>query len=376
MISFTEKADGKGRIIMGMKNYLFGVGPTYVSRNVASAFMSPLYGCQHNSTKKTVLHIGEKINKLLDDERCSFVIPGTGSTGMEACVVNLFQKSDKVLVCNGGVFATRFLNMCKIHNVDVYELDNERGYGCNCKNLESLLRKEKFSWVCIMHIETATGVMDKLDQVSQIVHKYGARLLVDAVASFGGVELFTSTTKIDVLYSASQKCLSAPVGLALISCSKDTMLSLKENGSVKSWCWDFVNIYEHVQRGVYPFTTAISLIEALERALDNIINFGMKQYFSLQYECSEIIKKALLDNGFRVYANNEYEAPMVKTYIAPKNLDVIDMREWLVSNCNIIVAGGIGDLKSSSIRVGTMGRSACLRDAEYFCSVVTQYMKG
>ncbi len=358
-----------------MRNILFGVGPTYVSTDVASAFMSPLYGCQHYNTKKTVLSIGEKINELLDEKRCSFVIPGTGSVGMEACVVNLFQKSDRILICNGGVFATRLLNMCKIHDIEVVEIKNDTGYGCNCQKLETLLKQEKFTWVCIIHIETSTGVMDKIDKISQITHMYGVKLLVDAVASFGGVELFTSATKIDVLYSASQKCLSAPVGLSLISCSIDTMHYLNEKGSIRSWCWDFANIYEHVKRGVYPFTTAISLIDAMEKSLDNIIKTGLKQYCNLQRECSEMIKNILLDHDFSIYADSEYEAPMVKTYIAPKNIDIINMRKWLISNYKIIIAEGLGDLKTSTIRVGTMGNSACLSDAERFCYAIKKYLK-
>lgn len=358
-----------------MKNILFGVGPTYVSEDVASAFMLPLYDCKHNNTKRIVWSIEEKINELLDEKRCSFVIPGTGSTGMEACVVNFFKKGDKVLVCNGGVFATRLLDMCKIHGVDVVELRSVKGFGCDCQKLEDLLKQEKFTWVCIIHIETSTGILDKIDKISRIVHLYGARLLVDAVASFGGVELFTSATKIDVIYSASQKCLSAPVGLSLISCSKDMMLYLKEKGSIRNWCWDFVNIYEHVQRGVYPYTTAISLIAALERSLDNIINVGLKQYCDLQRKCSEMIKDVLLNNDFSIYADSEYEAPMVKTYIVPKKINIIDMREWLISNYNIFIAEGLGDLKISTIRVGTMGNSACFSDSEYFCCAIKRYLK-
>lgn len=358
-----------------MKSILLGVGPTNISNEAISVFDHSLYGCEHSLTKEKVINLENHINDLIGEQRCSFVIPGTGSTGMEACIVNILRENDKVLVCNGGVFASRLTTMCKRFKVDVTEIKANLGKGIDCAQLENLMKKDRYKLVCVIHVETSTGVMENIFEISRIVHNYGAIFLVDAVASFGGVALDTIKNDIDIFYSASQKCLSAPVGLSIISCSRKMMNFLSEQKSVRSWCWDYVNIYEHVKRGVYPFTTPISLIETLDKSLITIKKFGVEKYYRQQFVCSELVKKTLLQYNFKVFAKKEYEAPMVKTYIVPNGVDIIHMRKWLAKNYNIFVAGGLGDLKESTIRLGTMGNSANNDDIECFVSAIRRYME-
>lgn len=341
-----------------MNNILLGVGPTQISPEAILAFKKEIYDCEHEATKNIVMGLEKKINYLFNCSRCSFVIPGTGSTGMEACLTNLIIPKDVVVVCVNGTFGKRIADIASILKAHVIKVESNIGEGVDLKKLEDILSKYTVKLVCLVHVETSTGTMDSIENVSKLTRKYGTLFLLDAVASLGGCDLCLDKFEVDMVYSTTQKCLNGPAGLTIISCTNYIMNYLKKTQSRRSWCWDFVNIYEHVQRGVYPFTTPISLIYTLDKILDSIATIGVYEYYDRQYECSEMIKNELCRRGFRLVTNDGYEAPMLKVFMVPEGVDVFRLKKRLQNDFGIMISTGLGSIKEKTIRIGTMGNSA------------------
>jgi len=77
----------------------------------------------------------KKFAKAGDDARVVF-ITGSGTAAMEATVMNVFDKTDKVLVVNGGSFGQRFVELCQIHEIPYEEIKLEKGKALKKEQLD------------------------------------------------------------------------------------------------------------------------------------------------------------------------------------------------------------------------------------------------
>ena len=121
----------------------------------------------------------------------TMAISGTGSAGMEACVANLIEPGDEMIVCVNGVFGGRMRDVAAALRGDGSQRRSGRGAQSidPQKVAEALKAHPKPKVVGIVHAETSTGALQPLEEISKLVHDAGALLLVDAVTSLGGMDL-------------------------------------------------------------------------------------------------------------------------------------------------------------------------------------------
>lgn len=342
---------------------LFNVGPTKLHSSVMSGMTKPFNGCTSKESINVVRNVGIRINRLLNDnDRYSFAIPGSGSTAMEVCVNNFAHPGDEVLVCSSGVFGDRMIEMFRRRQAKVTTIHSDRtGGGIGFSSVEKLLQTKKFSLIALVHLETSTGVLQPLKEIFDLAQKYKALLMVDMVSSLGGMKIDLSKIDIDIIYSSSQKCLSAGTGLGIISINQTAYQYIQNSSNPVPWCWDIELIVGYIKRGLYPFTTPIIQLNALNEALKYIESVGYDAYFSIQQECGAFIKKEMLNIGFSLLTEPEYESPFLKVFLSQKtssSMDMLQFKDILLQDYNIAVAGGLGKYKHTTIRIGTMGTSA------------------
>ena len=147
-------------------------------------------------------------------DELSDVTSGTGTSGMETTVANLVQDGTRVHVVVSGYFGDRIAQMCQRYGATVTRLDVEWGRACDPEALRRALAAAPADLVALVHAETSTGVLHPIRDLAAVAREGGALVLVDAVTSFGGHELDLAAWGVDACYSCTQKCLSAPAGLA------------------------------------------------------------------------------------------------------------------------------------------------------------------
>lgn len=305
-----------------MSKILLGVGPTKINKDALREFRGDIELCRTDFSRNLVKNQVQKLNYFFGENRYSFAIPGSGSVGMEACLSNLLQSGDVIVVGVAGIFGWRIVEMAKRLGVQVLVVEADLGKGVQLEKIIELLRHYKVKLVCLVHLETSVGVLQNLDSgFSNFLKERGTLLLLDVVASYGGIELELDKWGVDIAYASTQKCLSAPSGLALISYNDNARREIEKNAQKVNWCYDFSNIYRHISEGVYPYTTPLFLLNVLDSILNYIMKFGKETYINKQRHSGTRVKEIFESIGLKMLPESIWEAPQVKVFYTPPELD-------------------------------------------------------
>jgi alanine-glyoxylate transaminase/serine-glyoxylate transaminase/serine-pyruvate transaminase len=344
---------------------LLGPGPSNVHPRVYKAMMTPVIG-----------YLDPVFIQLMDDTQrplrtvfrtendMTMAISGTGTCGMEAAIYNVVEPGDGVIVCQNGYFGTRMADMTKRIGGEVTLIEQEWGRIIEPEQVEDALKAagRKVKVVTIVHGETSTGILQPLEEISRIVHEHGALLLVDAVTSLAGCELLIDEWGVDVCYSGTQKCLSAPPGMAPLTLSAQAMEVIDQRQSpVLSWYVDMSMLgrYWTAPSGggarMYHHTPPMTMLYALREGLRIVLEEGLEPRIARHKRNAGALAAGLEAMGLAMHAQEGYRLPPLTTVRVPEGVDDLALRQGLLTEHNIEVGGGITDLAGKVIRVGLMG---------------------
>jgi alanine-glyoxylate transaminase / serine-glyoxylate transaminase / serine-pyruvate transaminase len=243
---------------------------------------------------------------------------------------------------------------------DLRRVDAPWGQVVTPAQVEQALNERPAKLVAIVHGETSTGIAQPLHEIAEIVHRHGALLLVDTVASLGGVSVPVDELGIDICYTGSQKCLSAPPGLAPITVGPRAEEALgKRKSKVQSWYLDLTLIRKYWgPERVYHHTGPANMIFAMREALRLVREEGLQARFERHAACAKMLYEGLDDRGISMVVSPEHRLASLTTVCAPAGVDEAAVRKQLLTGYNIEIAGGLGVFKGTCWRVGLMGYSA------------------
>jgi len=343
---------------------LLGPGPSNIPPSVSNAMSQNMLG----HLDPVFLTIMEEVQEMLrsvfmTENRFTIPISGTGSAGMESALVNTIEKGDHVLICVNGVFGTRMCDIVERCGGILKRIDAEWGKPIDTDFVRQTLEDFPARIVAIVHAETSTGVLQPLEEISQIVHERGALFIVDAVTSLAGTELKIDDWDVDVCYSGTQKCLSCPPGLAPVTFSQRAIEKLRERkGSVQSWYLDMTMLEKYWgPERVYHHTAPISMIYALRESLRLVLEEGLQARWERHRKYHNELVSGLEKLGLSMLVEEKYRTPMLNSVIIPETADDVSVRQQLLKEYNIEVGSGLGPLKGKIWRIGLMGHS-CTRE--------------
>ena len=344
-----------------MKRVLMGPGPSDVDPRVLEALSRPTIGHLDPAFLEILNGIRELLQyTFMTRNEMTFAVSGTGSAGMEACVVNLIERGDPMLVCINGVFGKRMADVAERCGAEVSTIEIDWGKAFAPEQIAGALEERPAKVVGIVHAETSTGVCQPLEEISEIVHDHGALLLVDAVTSLGGMKVDVDGWKIDACYSGSQKCLSCPPGLAPVTFNEAAMNAIANRKTkVQSWYLDMSMIRRYWgSERLYHHTAPVNMNYALLESLRIIQEEGLEARWRRHVTNHKILKAGLSAMGIRYLPEPGYELPMLNAVSIPEGVDDLAVRKQLLNEFNIEIGGGLGDFKGKAWRIGLMG-SAC-----------------
>lgn len=341
---------------------LLGPGPSSVHPRVLTAMSAPLIG----HLDPEFLGLMDRLQELLryafgTANRLTVPISGTGSAAMEAAIANTVEPGDPVLICINGYFGGRLAEMARRYGGDVETISRAWGEVFDPEDIAQALGRRPAKVVAIVHAETSTGTLQPLDDLPGIVHAKGGLLIVDAVTSLAGAPLDVDARDIDLCYSGTQKCLSAPPGLGPITLGERAVAKLTGRASsVRSWYLDLsmVERYWGPER-TYHHTAPISMDFALYEALRLVAEEGLEARWARHHRNASLLWDGLEELGLTLHVPDPtHRAPALTTVRVPEGVDEAAIRGRLLSEYSIEIAGGIGDLKGRIWRIGTMGHSS------------------
>lgn len=345
------------------RRLLLGPGPSIVHPRVLQALATPLVG----HLDPTFLRVMNDIQTLLrrvfsTTNQFTIAVSGTGSAGMEAAVVNVVEPGDTVIVGINGVFGTRLAAIVERCGGKAIRVEVPWGHVIEPDMIGAALqRSSPVKAVALVHAETSTGAWQPLEPISALCHQYNALLIVDAVTSLGGIPVEVDRWGIDVCYSAAQKCLSCPPGLAPLTLSARALSVIKNRRTpCQSWYFDLslIRDYWTEHNRAYHHTAPISMLYALREALRLIEEEGLPARLARHQLNSRALLAALMTLGLNPLPPPDRRLPTLICVSIPAHIDEAAVRSQLLEMFGIEIGGGLGPLKGKVWRIGLMGESS------------------
>ncbi len=343
------------------KRLLLGPGPSPVSPEVREAMSRPVLG----HLDPIFLRIMDETMSMLREvfrtgNRLTLPMSGTGSAGMETCLVNLVEPGDEVLIGVCGVFGTRMVDVAERCGARVDTVKADWGSIIDPELFRRALAGKKYKITAVVHAETSTGVLQPLEEISRMVHEQDGLFLVDAVTSLGGAALHLDQWGIDACYSGSQKCLSCPPGLSPVSFNERALEAMRRRRQkVQSWYLDLSMIEKYWgSERLYHHTAPISMNYALHEAMRAVVGEGMEACWSRHQEVHREFLREMTSLGIEPHVAEGQRAPMINAIRIPSAADDAEVRRRLYEEFNIEIGAGLGVLKGKIWRVGLMGHGA------------------
>lgn len=340
------------------KKYILSPGPTPIPEEVLLEQARPLIHHRSLEFSKILKEVTEKLKKLFKTRNDVFVLTSSGTGAMEAAISNSFSSGDKVLVARAGMFGELFEKICKKFGLDVISLAYEWGEEINSDDIREALNEDPdIKGVMVQSSETSTGVLHDVKTIGSIVKKYPAILIVDAVSGLGAADLRTDEWDLDIVVAGSQKALSAPAGAAFISISNKAW-KLIEKSDLPRFYFDLLIARErlHGELTWTSWTPCISIIIAINKALDMLFEEGLEKVFKRHRILAEATQRAVEKLGLELFVKNKNSRGCITTSVnVPKNIDGKKLVNLMYKKYGITIGDGLGRFKGKNFRIGHLG---------------------
>ena len=347
---------------------LMGPGPSDVSPRVLEALGRPTIG----HLDPAFITMMDEIKQLLQyafktSNALTLPVSAPGSAGMEACFVNLVEPGDKVIVCQNGVFGGRMAENVRRFGGEVILVEDEWGKPVSLDKVETAFNANSgVKALAFVHAETSTGVRSDAKALAGLAKRHGALTIMDAVTSLGGVEVDLDGWGIDATYSGTQKCLSAPPGISPISFSDSAVEAVKQRTTqVPSWFLDKNLVMGYWGKGAkraYHHTAPVNALYALHEALLMLQQEGLEHAWQRHASHHQALRIGLEAMGLSMLVDEAHRLPQLNTVCVPENIDEAKIRTRLLSQFNLEIGAGLGDLAGTVWRIGLMGQACNSRN--------------
>jgi aspartate aminotransferase-like enzyme len=338
------------------KQLLFLPGPVTVAEPVLAAMTRPLIDHRGPEFKRMLERLAARLRPLFGTRHEILMLGSSGTGGLEAAVANLFGPGDKVLAAPVGVFGNRIAAIAKMWGADVEVLDTKWGRGVDHRALAERLRVDgnhEIKGILLTHNETSTGVANEMHALATAIGKHPALVVVDSVSGMGATPFMMDDWGFDVVVAASQKALAAPPGVAMVAVS-DRAWEKMEQTKTPRFYLDLRRAREFAKIGQTPWTPPISVVFALDRALDLYEREGDTKVHARLSLNAHAIHEACTAIGLRLFSQPPYHSNTVVAIFCPEKVDASEV----LATCReqgFVLSGGQQELKGKIFRIGTMG---------------------
>lgn len=341
---------------------LLGPGPSSVHPRVLRAMTLPVLGHLDPQFFEVMDDVCEMLREVFHTTNfMTLPLSSTGTGAMEAACANVLEPGDTAIICRNGYFGGRLADIAERYGATATVLDFPWGKPVDPQVLRDEIRKHsRVKMVGVVHAETSTGVLTPLNEIIDLAHQHDALVVADAVTSLGSHEVQMDAWDIDVCYSASQKCLGSPPGLAPISMGPRAMDVLHARKTrVQSFYFDLKDLESYwSQTRAYHHTTPISMTYALRESLRMMMEEGIQNRIQRHARVAAALRAGLEAMGLALLAEPEFRLNPLTAVLVPEGIDDAVVRRQLSDHHNIEVGGGLGDIRGKVWRIGLMGEGA------------------
>ena len=344
---------------------LYTPGPTPIHPRALAALGWPMRSHMDPEVFAFNDRVVQDLHELFKTPAGSFasLLSGTGSLGMETGFTNLLEVGERVLIVSNGVFGERMVEMARRLGASVTPVRFAAGERVSVARVRAVAHFVKPKLIAMVHGETSTGVLNPVADVGEIAREVGALYAVDAVTTVGMLAFDMASWGIDYAYTGSQKCLSAPPGVAPVAFSGRAMAVIRARKTrVASWYGDALGMQNYWLPGEggrkYHHTVPLQLHYATGEAIRACLEEGVEARTRRVVEVGAAVLRTLASVGFTPFVPDDYRLPTVLALRLPAGLDDLATRRVLQERYALTVTGGLGKTAGQIWRLGFMGEGA------------------
>lgn len=339
------------------KRLLLGPGPSEVDPVVLEALSLPPLGHLDPALLAIMADTQEMLRGVFrTTNRFTIALSGTGTSGMEAALLNSVEPGSHIVIGVMGYFGERMCQIAERLGAIVTRVDAPWGRQLDAQQMRDAIIRTKPAVVCAVHAETSTGVCQDLVDIADAAHEVDALFLVDAVTSLGGQPLLVDEWGIDICYSGSQKCLGAPSGLAPFTMNERALDRLRSRKTpVPGFYLDALLLAKYWEERQYHHTISAPLVYALSTALNLLHAEGLEARWERHRKNHLLFRSGVERMGLEFLPEESYSLWPLNAILLPETTDEMGVRSKLLTEHGIEIGGGLGPLKGKLLRVGLMG---------------------
>ena len=331
-------------------------GPTPLPRAVQEALSRQMSNHRGAEMKLLVSGLYDKLARYLETTHEVFLLTASGTGGLEAAIANLLSPGDRVLGVSAGVFGERFCSIASELGCELKRLSVEWGRAADPEELRRAIREDKdVRAVLLTQNETSTGVALSIADLAKVVHEEsGALLLVDAISSLGAMPLPMEDLGVDLAITGSQKAWGVPPGMSMLFLGARA-LAASERSKTPRFYFDLRRYRKARDKGNFPFTPAISLLYALDVALDLLLKEGASNVHARHSRVAGVAQGEAKALGLELFADERFLSPTVTAIRLPSGIDEPALMDRLRTKHRTVLARGQDRLMGQIVRVGHLG---------------------
>lgn len=360
-----------------INKFIYTPGPTQVRENVRLARAKETTNPDVDTEfVENYNKLCNKIGDIIQTKNDVYILSGEGISGLEAACASLTEKGDRVLVIDNGIFGSGFADFVSMYAGEPILFTQEYIKTIDIEKLKKFLEKDHdFKYATIVHCDTPTGVLNNLEEICTLLKSYNILTVVDSVAAMVGEKLKVDEWKIDIALGGSQKAISAPAGLTIVSVSEEAKKAIKNRKTKVAGFYCNLEIWEnYYEEKWFPYTMPISDILGLEVAIDNILDEGIDNVISRHEKIASATRKAIKDFGLELFLEDGYSNTVTAVNV-PQYIGALNLTEYINKNYNTIMSTSLGQYKDSILRIGHMGENARLDKVIYILNILDNSLK-
>ncbi|PIQ90100.1 MAG: aminotransferase [Candidatus Omnitrophica bacterium CG11_big_fil_rev_8_21_14_0_20_41_12] len=336
------------------KEYLLTPGPTPLPPQISLAMAKPIIHHRTPQFQAILKEVSSGLKWVFQTANDVFIISSSGTGAMEAAVINLLSAGDIALVVQGGKFGERWTEIAKAYGINTEIIDVEWGKAVSPQEIGKRLKANpQIKAVFVTLCETSTGVDNDIQAIAAVVKETPAVLVVDAISGLGAVDIKTDAWGVDVVVAGSQKGLMLPPGLGFISVGPKAW-KLVEASKGGRYYLDLRKAKKAADKNDTPFTSSITLIDALNEALKIMQKDGLEYIFKRHKIMADATRAASGALGLELFAPTA-ASDAVSAVKVPAGLDGEKLVKTMRDTYGVTIAGGQAELKGKIFRIAHMG---------------------
>ncbi|MGH9002096.1 MAG: pyridoxal-phosphate-dependent aminotransferase family protein [Acidimicrobiia bacterium] len=346
---------------MHPERLLLGPGPSNPYPEAMEAMTRPVLGHLDPDLLGVCSEIADRLRLVFGTRnRLTLPVSGTGSAGMEACLVSLVEPGDVAIIGVNGYFGERLCEVAKRAGATIKRVEAPWGSALDPEAvLAAQRRTPEARLAAVVHAETSTGVRNDVAPLKAL-QETDTLFLLDTVTSLGGIPVEVDAWGVDASYSATQKCLGGPSGLSPVTLSERAVARMAGRASPPASFYLDLGLLDAYLGDPHRYHHTISapLLYALHAGLGRVLAEGLEAVWERHARVGEQLQEVLPGIGYELIAEKNHRLPQLTAARLPSGIDDAAARKALREEFGIEVGGGLGPFAGQAWRIGLMGHAA------------------